>query len=200
MSKRFSFYRRLDILSRIYILNYLDITLLDSDNCILALTTAKRVIKPRATEYTELTDVRLILASLSMSKVNLIFRWVYLSLLCGDKQVKMNGKLLSILSKYLSNTEMDYVINDSAPTYLSGKSLISEHNIADIIDHLKWDYFKKMDGNLKARIKQRFKPKSLNMNLAELIEDIGIDNRVELTVQKFLPALKEVINNYSKTN
>lgn len=193
------FYRKLELVSRIYILNYGDVTYLDRAFSFkeFSLNKKDRLFNISNNEvYLDTTNIKLILASLSKNMLNKLFRVVYINLLLQDSSIRVNGKVLAKLSKDLSHDELTRIIDNK----LHGdKNLIplTIYGINDIISNLQLYYFKNVDRLLYKKICKRFDFENINSEISDIVQSLISDEDVLSAIPTALPNTALVINHYT---
>lgn len=154
-----SFYRKLDVLNRVYVLNYFDLNMLENSS-ILRVPDTKHIdlnlLKSKS--YFNLADIRLVIASFSSQKITTLFNKVLLYMVSTDTSIALDAKVLSKLKHYLGLNELDFNFMKQAlpvtgPTL---RHILSDYTIEEVIAHLKHVYFKQLHKFLPRQVEQRF--------------------------------------------
>ena len=192
------FYRKLEIASRIYILNYGDVTKLDQAFSFKDFTLNKKAkLLNRLNNETNLdtSNTKLIVASLSKNMLHKLFRTVYISLLLQDSSIRSNGKVLAILSKDLSKLEMDSIIENNVHNTNSVLSL-TQYDLKEVINNLQLCYFESADASLYQNLCKRFNFNEINPEISAIVKPLLLDKHILFALDKVLPNTNLVINHY----
>jgi len=181
-----SFYRKLELYSRIYWLNYYDTAILDQPFMVKVkpdLGNRKLNLYP----YFDLKDIKLILACQSKRRLDYLFRAVLIDILAKDKSLVLDGKLLGGLVKQLNPLEINSILTYPNRRTLNIKFILNEEaNVSELIKQLQLCYFSDSNDVIIKRINELTKA-SINSTIFELIKPTKIDKVVASCIQKFMP-------------
>lgn len=198
----FEHYRKLDIYSRVFILNYGDLSDLESNvvrlkgddlvmGSLLSVTTEN--IKDG---YLDLSDMRLVLASLSLKRLNAIFKVVLLELLSQDGRIKINAKLINLLKTQLIENELHKVLHSHH--HISKNKigeLLLEYSVNDAINGLIAFYFQDLHKSLNKQIEKRFKLSNYSKMFKSHLNRVELDKIVYATISRVLPITSSILSN-----
>ncbi|MFN8770318.1 MAG: hypothetical protein ACK5Z5_00570 [Neisseriaceae bacterium] len=224
-------YRKLDIYIRVFILNYGDLSHLDStvvklkDNDLILGDLLNLKAKSLKDGYLDLSNLKLVLASMSFKRLKAIFRKVLLELLKKDNRIRINAKLISKIKSQLSESEYQAIFSvseypvklseeDSIKSYSSDISnqqsllksetniktkiseLLAEYSISQIVSGLMAVYFDNLHESLGYQIDKRFHVNQYRNVYKNYIDKSALDNLVDSIVLKVMPITSQIIEQF----
>ncbi len=191
------FRRELDFLKRLHYLSVGDYSILDQylpilvddENNNIPIVAPKDLFSGSGEEL----DIPTLVATLSMNKINRLFKRVLLQIVAKDISVRVSGKALLNLEGFLSSKEMRYIFAE-VPTQESGiNQVLVKYPALAILEHFKYVYFKSAT---LSNCSERFKLDSPNMEILPIAESLDIAEQVETAISRILPASKNLITNF----
>lgn len=193
------FYHKLDILNRIFVLNYLDQELLERQSLIRNINFEHAELQQNASPYFNLSDIKLILASLSTIKISKLFRHILLYIISQDKSIALDGSILTKLHNYFSTKELDYLFDCFQKNKINRdiRPILAKFQIDDIISHLKHIYFFELKKHLSLQIGRKFiLNQSKNTELLAALAVFDLDAIVKEQLGNILKSTNQVIQSF----
>lgn len=200
-----SFYRKLEIYTRVFILNFGNLSLLNKS--ILRL----RESSPPVSEFTNinrtslqgaylnLSDCKLLLASFSLNKLNSLFKAVVINLLSMDNRIRINAKLITKLKAELSSDELNLLLGTAV---YEAKSRLSEalvlYSFTELIEGIMAIYFKDLSLKLERQVEERFKLSYWQNKFEIYLEQSKLDELVNVLFSQKFPQTSLVIQQFNK--
>lgn len=190
------FRRELDYLHRLYYLGVGDYNILNQyipvniDNAADITTVIGQFFEINDKQK---LDISILLAALSMNKINQVFKRILLQIVAKDISLRMSGKALLSLKQILSPKELRYIFMES-PSIESGfSSLLAQHPAQTIIEHFKHLYFKR---GMLLNFHDRFKLEQPIGEVTAVVEKINIEQYLNIAINKILPSSKNLLTNF----
>ncbi len=188
-----SFYRKLDLLNRIYILNYCDLILLDR-SFIHEIPTDPMVIKLKETTYFDLSDLTFLVSGLSIKKIRFLVRKIFFLILHNNQEIPLSSKILKMLKPYLSKDEFTEILafnktyGDMDTTWLVKE--LTQFGYEKFFYHIVYALFKDVKKNLNINVLDRFvKSYSVNEELCRKLCDLPLQFMLRRLVGLHCPSL-----------
>ncbi len=194
----FLYYRKLDILNRIYVLNYFDFNFLDTASILEVPEGVEVLYDFKSCEpYFDLSNKKLIIAALSQNKIDFVFLNVLLSLALLDNAIPLDGKILAKLGQYFSLREIDLFFsgNEKRDTGAIGE-LLNKYEVEDLLYHLQYIYFEPLVKKLP-QIEKRFMNQSPISTILDVLIGYDIEKLTDEEINKKLPVLSTIIKSFS---
>lgn len=189
-----SFYRELDLLNRLYILNYCKLDLLEA-TFIAQIPNELSIFELKASFSFDLNDRVLLLSSLPTRRIKSIVDKVILEVLSENSATAVNSVLLRDLVNYFSDLDFNKLINQSAR--MRGSKLnyagadLSKYKIIDVFYHFVAVVFQDVSKKLQINILERFiNNYNLDDNLLIIINKLPLPKLLEKVINTHLPYLK----------
>lgn len=188
-----AFYRELDLLNRLYILNYCKLELLEA-TFIAQIPNELSVLDLKPAFSFDLNDKILLLSGLPTKRIKSIVDKVILEVLSESSATAVNGVLLRNLVNYFSDSDFNKLINQGsrmrgAKLNHTGTS-ISKYKIIDVFYHFVAVIFQDVSKKLQVDILERFiSDYRLDDNLLTIVNKLPLQKLLGKVINTHIPFL-----------
>lgn len=187
------FYRKLDLINRIYVFNYFDPRLLET-SCLTEVPQDVDALRVPAKEYFNIHDQQLLVGCLSTKRIQGIIDKLLLSILMQVPQLPLHSRLLAKLAKYFAKKDIIKLAQSKSSNSRSGADwlmpYLEQHTIHEISYHLLAAYFASLQESTGNNILERFTPSyTLDHKLVNQLLDLPLQEIMAATIAVYLPYL-----------
>lgn len=189
------FYRKLDLLNRLYILNHYKLQLLDQ-SAILNLPDNQEInpATMRVKPYANLQDLHLLVYCVSNKWIKYIFEQVLVNVIAKDKAVTLNAPLLSKIKQSFSIEDVEFILNNTIHEATPNiHEILVNYDLVQIVKYLIYIYFTPLKEKLAKELVFRFPISDLDSELLSKLEVIDLNQLVETQLQQSMPQTYNVI-------
>lgn len=196
MVETLTFYRKLDLLNRIYILNYCRLDLLESTS-IFKLPDDIKDFAIKDQEYLDFGDTTLLVAALPKKRIKFLIDKIILDLIKRDATISLNSKALREIKNYFTPKDMQLLLSNPVKNeeYDFFTEAALKYGIVEVFHHFLKVIFTNIESELGVSIVDRFVPGyKFNEALLKSLETLPYQNLLDNTVERHLPQLKSILN------
>ena len=190
-----SFYKKLDLLNRLYVLNYCNLELLEQ-TFIAQVPNSPQNICFKKTTYFNLNDLALLVSSLSSKKILFLMSKVVFIIFCNSREICLNSKALRILQPHLSISEFITLQRIESNEFEIEWILpqLVKLGYDTIFYHVAYSIFENITNKLGINILGRFVSKhEINHDLLQELSELPLQRILEDVVSQHAPHLLEII-------
>lgn len=192
------FYRQLDLLNRLYILNYYNLQLLEYP-FISEVPKDSLELCIRPLFNFDLHDQVLLVSSFSTRKIKFIIDKIFFEILRNNSEISVNSTVLRKLVKYFLPRDFKQLVNNrNKTTNLHDKYILNAlqtHQAIDIFYHFIHVIFKSLHDTLEIDILERFVVDyQLDSEIVKIVEAFPLHQLLTHVINQYFP----YINTLSK--
>lgn len=198
------FYRQLDLLNRLYILNYCQVELLEAA-FIPEVPKNIALLQLKPPFYFNLSNTAFLISAFSTKKIKFIIDKIIFEVLSENNETAVNGVLLRRLVGYFSKKDFAQLLNQGARMSNSKFDKIiaelTKHRITDIFYHFIHALFKDVANSLNINFLERFIANyKLDKNLLAVVNELPLYTLLDKVVTTYMPYVNTVTSQiYSRS-